>query len=253
MSKINIALCIPTMDRFDNFLEKYLKIYIEYLKNGIISEIVICDENGNDYEKISNKYGYIINNINFKIFKNDSVLGVFKNKIKVCSLSTSKYIALIDSDNFCDKNYFLTATNYINEKENSFSNNIVLSPSFAKPNFNYKYFENSIVNKSNLKEYFDNSNFQILLNTGNYILNRSIIENINYDKSLLYNNISACDVLFFNLLLFQQFDDLNIHIIKDLEYDHIIHSGSIYSNTIHNCQQYINDFVMPSYRNLMNK
>lgn len=249
MNEINISLCIPTMDRFDTFLKKYLNIYIEYLQNGIISEIVICDENGNDYEKIYNQYKDIKN---FKIFKNDSVLGVFKNKIKVCSLSTSKYIALIDSDNFCDKNYFLKAKQYIKENEINFSNNIILAPSFAKPHFNFKHFENSIVKRINLKEYFDKRNFQILLNTGNYIVNRSIIENIKYDKSLSYNNVSACDVLFFNLLLFQQFNDLNIHIIKDLEYYHIVHSGSIYTNTIHNCRQYINDFVMPSYQKLIN-
>ena len=47
------SLCIPTMDRFDNFLSKYLP---KYLENEYINEIVITDENGNDIEKIKKEF-----------------------------------------------------------------------------------------------------------------------------------------------------------------------------------------------------
>ena len=60
METINISLCIPTMDRFDKFLKGYLEQYIKFLQDGIISEIVICDENGNDHKKIMDKYGDFI-------------------------------------------------------------------------------------------------------------------------------------------------------------------------------------------------
>jgi hypothetical protein len=43
------SLCIPTLDRFDNFLSKNL---VKYLQNEDISEIIITDENGNDIEKL---------------------------------------------------------------------------------------------------------------------------------------------------------------------------------------------------------
>ena len=42
------SLCIPTMDRFD-FLKSYLP---KYINNNLVREIIICDENGNDYKKI---------------------------------------------------------------------------------------------------------------------------------------------------------------------------------------------------------
>ena len=43
------SLCIPTMERFDIFLSRYLP---KYLANEYINEIIITDENGNDIEKI---------------------------------------------------------------------------------------------------------------------------------------------------------------------------------------------------------
>jgi NDP-sugar pyrophosphorylase family protein len=225
---------------------------VDYLDRNIIDELIICDENGNDYDKIHNKYNnLLISNSNFKIYKNENNLGVFKNKLKVCSLASNNYIALIDSDNFCDENYFITAKNYIQNNENKFSNNIILSPSFARPNFNYKRFENSIVTKYNLKDYYYKEHFQTLLNTGNYILNKNIINKIHFDDSVMFQ-ISACDVLFFNLLVFQQFEDLQIHVVKDLEYEHVVHNGSIYLNTIKNCENYINSFILPAYKKLLN-
>ena len=111
---VKISLCIPTKNRYDNFLNKYLDSYLEYLKQGHIDEIIISDETGEDYNKIYKKYGDYINlNTNFRIYKNDTVLGVFKNKLKVCSYAYNEYIALIDSDNFADITYFKTIQKYI--------------------------------------------------------------------------------------------------------------------------------------------
>jgi hypothetical protein len=252
MEHINISLCIPTMNRFDTFLEKYLKTYFEFLKSGIISEIIICDENGYDYEKIMNIYGeYINNNDNFKLYKNDVILGVFKNKLKVASLASSEYIALIDSDNFCDKDYFLTVKKYIITNQNSFSESVILSPSFAKPNFNFKNVENMIITKQNIANIVANHYYDyfILLNTGNFVISKNIIINMTYDESMLFNT-TACDVLYFNLLAFQQFNDCQIHVVKDLEYTHVVHDGSIYMNTVHNCEHHRDNIIMPSYLKL---
>ena len=55
MEIVKISLCIPTKDRFDNFLNNNLSKYINYLNDGLIDEIIICDENGNDYNNIQLK------------------------------------------------------------------------------------------------------------------------------------------------------------------------------------------------------
>jgi len=44
-----ITLGIPTLNRFDSFLKNNLE---KYLQNKLIDEIVIVDENGQDYEKM---------------------------------------------------------------------------------------------------------------------------------------------------------------------------------------------------------
>ena len=56
MDSIKISLCIPTMKRFDTFLQKSLIYYIVLLTKNIIDEIIICDETGEDYEKIMNLF-----------------------------------------------------------------------------------------------------------------------------------------------------------------------------------------------------
>ena len=44
------SLCIPTINRYDDFLSKYLPLYLD---NEHIDEIIISDENGEDAKKIS--------------------------------------------------------------------------------------------------------------------------------------------------------------------------------------------------------
>ena len=250
---IKISLCIPTMNRFDTFLQKYLISYIVLLTKNIIDEIIICDETGEDYEKIMNLFGDVINNDSrIQIHKNDSKLGVFKNKLKVCSFAKHNYIALIDSDNFCDETYFRTAKNYIQQNGGCFPKSIILAPSFSKPRFNFKIFENSIVTKHNIHRYAHHYMFWTLLNTGNYILTKSAIDNIIYNDSVMHK-ITACDVLYFNLLLFQQSEDHQMHIVKNFEYNHVVHDDSLYLTTIKNCLEYRDDVIFPSYFKLIPK
>jgi FkbM family methyltransferase len=190
-NNIKISLCIPTKNRFDNFLSIYLDKYMEYLENKTIDEIIISDEDGNDYNKIINKYK------NIRIYKNSNILGVFLNKLKVCSYANNNYIALIDSDNYCEESYFIEIKKYI--LLNNLPESFILSPSFAKPRFSFKNLENIILTKNNINNYTEYDNFMMLMNLGNFVITKNIIDNIVYDNTIL-NNISACDVHYFNLL-----------------------------------------------------
>lgn len=227
------SLCIPTMDRFDNFLNKYID---DYVNNDLIDEIIITDENGNDIEKIKNKYG---DNKKLKLFKNENRLGPFLNKIKACSNAKNEWIALIDSDNFADLNYFMVAKKYI---ENNIINqkNVILAPSKARPNFDYSHLSGFVYKKDNfisnaqtekaLKKH-NNAHSKCMMNTGNYILNKYLIDNIDLSNEAdNIKNSSSCDVIYFNVLLFEQLD-LNLHVVPNLEYEHVVHQGSIYIQT----------------------
>ena len=253
MEIVKISLCIPTKDRFDNFLNNNLSKYINYLNDGLIDEIIICDENGNDYNNIVDKYinnekstVKITNIDNFRIYKNDKVLGVFLNKIKVCNLAKNNFIALIDSDNFANDIYFKVVKDYIVSK--NIITNRILAPCFAKPRFDsvMRDYKNYIFTKYNCKYLVHNNNFNILINTGNYVITKNIVENIKYDETILHK-ISACDVMYFNLLAFQQFDNLEFHVIEGLEYDHVVHENCVSLETYRECDETKYGFVLPSF------
>lgn len=238
------SLCIPTIDRFDNFLRGYLE---KYINNNLIDEIIITDENGNDVEKIKQYYH---GNPKLILVKNETKLGPFLNKIKACKLAKNQWIALIDSDNFADENYFVVAKKYIDENISN-QKNIILAPSFAKPNYNYTQFSGIIFKNGYFK---DNKNIQYssftLMNTGNYVINKYLIDNLNIENEI--NNISqssSCDVIYFNTLLFEQLD-LNLHVVPGLEYDHVVHNGSVYLNTHMQFRNFA-DIVHRRFYNLM--
>ena len=234
------SLCIPTMDRFDHFLQRYLPFYLSY---ELISEIIICDENGNDIDKINR---YFPDQPKLKLFKNEKRLGPFMNKLNACRRATNEWIALMDSDNFANELYFQTGKKYI-EEEIGGQKQIILAPSKANP-FDFSKLNNFIYKKGNfeknnaLERASGNSNSNVLMNTGNYILNKFLIDNLNIDWEL--NNItmsSACDVIFFNTLLFEQLD-LKLHVVPGLEYEHVVHDGSIYTQTCNIFKEF-NEYV----------
>lgn len=241
------SLCIPTMDRFDKFLSIYL---VKYLENEYIHEIIITDENGQDIEKIKSAFP---NNDKLILVKNEKQLGPFSNKIKACSLAKNEWIVLMDSDNFADKEYFKIADDYIKILGNQ--TNIILAPCKAQPNFDYSHLSGFVYKKGNFSKnnQLENQSKQphntssgTLMNTGNYILNKYLIDNLNLSNE--ENTLSPCDVIYFNTLLFEQLD-LHMHVVSNLVYDHVVHDGSTYRQTI-NQHQHFNEVIHDRYFNL---
>ena len=60
---------------------------------------------------------------------------------------------------------------------------------------------------------------------------------------------SACDVIYFNTLLFEQLD-LNLHVVSNLEYEHVVHNGSVYIQT-HKLFAKFNNYVHHRYNKLI--
>ena len=242
------------MDRFDDFLSKYLPLY---LANELISEIIIGDENGNDFNKINIHFP---NNNKIKLFKNERKLGPFLNKLSVCKRAENEWIALIDSDNFANNLYFQTAKDYILQTIKVDEKNIILAPSKALPNFNYshldgmtfkkgKFLENKLTEQKNIRNGTHNGS-EVLMNTGNYVLNKYLINNLRIDSEAQHIPLSsACDVIYLNTLLFEQLD-LNLHVVPNLAYSHVVHNGSIYSQTCNHFRNF-NEQVHMRYRNLL--
>jgi hypothetical protein len=200
-----------------------------------------------------NKYENLMKTMpNFRVYKNEERLGVFKNKLKVCSYASNKYIALIDSDNFPDATYFETAKKYI--EQTKMSETVILAPSYAKtlslsPFLNYKELENKVLTKDSIKNYLSNIKLQVLLNTGNYIISKSITDNIEYNNDIM-EIISGCDVVYFNLLAFQQFTNMELHIVEGLEYSHYESDNGEYHRRDPRCDYFKEKIIMPEYYRL---
>jgi hypothetical protein len=93
-----------------------------------------------------------------------------------------------------------------------------------------------------------NDNSFILMNAGNYVINKYLIENLNLvNENNIYKS-SACDVIYFNTLLFEQLD-LNMHVVPNLEYSHVVHPGSIYTQTSNKYKDF-NELIYNRYRSL---
>lgn len=246
------SLCIPTINRYDEFLSKYIP---NYINNPLIDEIIISDENGQDADKINKNHKHP----KLKVLINSQVLGPFLNKYNCCKHAKNEWIAIIDSDNFADDNYFQTAKQYILNNIPPDNKNIILAPDFAQPNFNYTHLSGKILQKNTLlpiRNYEQSikktsQNSEVLMNTGNYIINKYNIQNIDLSKE--QDNIqhsSACDVIYFNTLLFEQLDT-KIHVVPNLQYSHVVHKGSVYTNTRHQTASFIN-YVHNRFYNLRN-
>lgn len=228
------SLCITTWNRW-SFLEKNIP---KYLENELISEIIISDENGNDIKLIQEHFP---NQSKLKLFKNDSMLGPFLNKMKCCKHASNEWIALIDSDNFVDLDYFTKANQYISSNISLLNKETIIAPSLASPNFDYGFLANVILTKNNIKSYKSKPMFNCFINTGNYILNKNLIHNLNVEGELeLMKTSSACDVKFMNTLFLEQFPNLNIHIVKNMKYQHVVHDESVYLKTYMKTQGAIN-------------
>jgi hypothetical protein len=226
------------MERYDEFLSLYLP---KYLKNPDINEIIISDENGKDIDKIEKQYP---DNLKLRLYKNENQLGPFLNKLKACSYAKNEWIVLMDSDNFADIDYFSIVKEYLKENIKE-EKNVILAPCFAKPKFNFMNLSGLIYKKNNFKknreiERSTNPNNRIfapsctLMNDGNYVINKYLIDNIdltNEQKNITQS--SSCDVIYFNTLLFEQLD-LNLHVVPNLEYIHVVHHGSTYLQTFRN-------------------
>ena len=218
------------MDRFDEFLSKNLP---KYLENALIAEIVVSDENGNDVAKIRDAFG---EQPKLRLYKNDRQLGPLLNKLQACSHANNEWIALMDSDNFADVDYFIVAKSYI-ESHIGDQKNIILAPCKASPNFDYSLLSGFIYKpgafvENREKENKINMSSCTLMNTGNYVINKYLIENVNLQNERHNINMSPSDVIYFNTILFEQLD-LNMHVVPNMVYEHVVHENSTYIKTNH--------------------
>jgi hypothetical protein len=220
-----LSLCIPTIDRW-SFLSVNLP---KYLANPYIDEIVVSDENGNDARMIKETFS----DPKLRVYVNETRLGPFFNKCMAISLASNSYVCLMDSDNYAPVSYFEHFYNFLDGKAPD--ENTIYAPSFTTaqsnhPGFNFRMFNNILIDKTNYKSEY--ARYETLFNTGNYISSKSLHQKYTLtDEEIKAAKESwAVDVLYSNYLLITK-SDAKIVTVPEMAYDHIVHDGSMYTQT----------------------
>ena len=219
-----LSLCIATMRRW-SFLKDSIP---EYLKNPYITEIVICDETGEDAREIQATF----TDPRIKVHVNDHRLGAYLNKYKVVSLASNEWVCLMDSDNFAPVSYFEAWAKFLNGRQPNKEAECFL-PSKGLPALNYCHFIGNTITWDNYKSFWSVRQADAMYNTGNYIVPRDLyLRSITTSDLLsLESQCHALDVQFRNYFLLK--NGAIFHIVPDMEYRHVVHGGSYYITTSH--------------------
>lgn len=212
---MTISVCIPTMRRF-SFLKESIP---KYIANPHVTELIITDETGEDYDAITTTFS----DPKLRVYKNERRLGSVENKQRAASYATSDFIAIIDSDNFADLQYFEAFKRYISTHE--VTDRSVFLPYAAKPNFYYTQFIGKTLNKLTIRQYWPD--IETCLNTMNMIISREFLAKFNImdDKPMCDQTSGSYDALYFSLYaLFHM--NATLIVVPDMEYEHRIHDGS---------------------------
>jgi len=215
----SISVCIPTMRRF-SFLRNSIP---RYLDNPHVNELVITDETGEDYGAITTAFSHP----KLRVYRNETRLGMLKNKLRAASYATSDFIAILDSDNFADVQYFEAFKTFYSS--HIFSSSCIFLPSYAKPKFNYTKWIGTPITKDNLRQFIPE--LETCLNTMNLIVPRSFLSQSDILTDTPFcDEIGCYDSAYFNL--YNVFNlGATLFVVNNMEYDHAVHDESGWTAT----------------------
>ena len=224
-----LSLCIPTYNSSSFFEKSFIKV----LNNSIVKEIIINDDNSNDYEDLLNKVE-LLNNKKISVYKNEKNLKPFHNKYEIVKKSKTDWVILLDSDNIIDNDYIYKIY------DEDWIDTIILCPEKALPNFKYSHIlDVGLININNCR-HFERFQFDTFLNTGNYFFNKDKYVK-NWEIIPFEEKESLLDVIYYNA--YWLINGNGLKIISGLEYQHTIRNNSFYMEK-QNETQGCNDLII---------
>ena len=176
-SPIQLTVAIPTMRRWKGFLEKSLPTF---LNNDYVTYVVICDETGEDVAAIrASKWA---SHPKLRLHTNAQRLGMYANKRKCVEVSPTDWVAVLDSDNIVPDVFFETL--FDTWKDEGADVHTVYAASeiirvFLKTGESEertRHFAGMRVTKSNWNQVLRMKAWNFLLNDGNWVGHRSVLE-----------------------------------------------------------------------------
>jgi glycosyltransferase involved in cell wall biosynthesis len=219
---MTLTVAIPTMERW-TFLKDQVP---KYLNDPNVSFVVISDENGRDINLICELE--MDSNPKLRLYQNDTVLGVYGNKRQCLLKAPSEWVAVLDSDNKFDSDFF-DAFLKAKERDGLKAEKTIYCAGFIQ---HLNLETGSIENKTNqfngMKISRDNWNsvlkmpgWNFLLNDGNCIWPRDIIKHF---PDLPEEQIVGTDSIFFMRQAIQAGYTLSVE--PTMHYIHTVHDGS---------------------------
>ena len=222
------TVAIPTMRRWSTFLEKSLPQYLEY---DLVTNVVICDETGEDAKAIqASPYA---NHPKLQVFPNESRLGAYLNKRQCIEKAPTDWVAVLDSDNIFSEEFFERA--YQALQKESFNPKLVLASAdnvrlFVKTGKEEKrtaHFSGLRITKQTWNSVLQMPDWNFLLNDGNYIVHKSNLSSLNPKFTL--EQVYASDAI----LAAKQFvqSGCTYYLVPGLWYIHTVHDDSEWLKT----------------------
>jgi glycosyltransferase involved in cell wall biosynthesis len=153
--------------------------------------------------------------------------GPFRNKYLAMMACRHEWVALLDSDNKFSSNFIETFL--LTLRRNDTAPAGINCPIKAAPRFDFSKFKGRIFMNGCMGAggTFDDDLFFVLMNTGNYIVNR--INYLNILKPVYESNEPipfCCDVIAANYYLLK--GGMTMRVVDGMRYSHLDHEGSVY-------------------------
>lgn len=203
-----ISLAITSFNRFELTIKSFEKV----IDDERISEILIVDDASHDGSG-KRLAQYFFNHPKVKVIIQAENCGMSLNKCHAISFCDNPIVIILDSDNSMD-------STYLDALPEDVDKDIIYMPQFARPNFDFRKFAGQTIDLSNVKEFITDPMGNTCANACNYLVNRdSYLEVYQQDET-----VKETDTVNFFYLWIKA--GKKFHIVKDMEYNHLVHSGS---------------------------
>ena len=217
-----LTVAIPTMDRWTFLKEQVPK----YLNDPNVSYVVISDENGKDVNVICEME--MDSHAKLRLYQNDAVLGVYGNKRECFLKAPSEWVAVLDSDNKFEPDFF-EAFLKAKKRDGVLAKNTIycagnieyLDLQTNQTEFKTKQFSGMKISRNNWNSVLQMRGWNFLLNDGNCIWPREVIKHF---PSLPEDQIVGTDSIFFMRQAIQAGYTLSVE--PTMHYIHTVHDGS---------------------------
>ena len=205
-----ITLAITVWNRYEMLLESFANV----IDDPRIDEILIMDDCSEDkyWDKIKQLPKF---NPKIKVVRQLENRGMSVNKRDAVFNSKNDWVILFDSDNVIGKDYLDALEKYWVKALYEW----IFCPSFAKPSFDYRKFNDSFFDLSQLPD-LTNPECSCLFNTCNYVVNRNSYLSVWEENK----EIKGSDTIWFNYLWLKA-ENL-FYVVPNMHYEHRVHNGS---------------------------